>query len=77
VIPPPAPKGPKGPFLLEDTVRVSKSTRERVAHIKAESHQAKQLLCLLRARLEEHSGTKRTADKLSKVIHSLEEWQRS
>lgn len=58
-------------------MRVSKSTRERVAHIKAESNQVKQQLLLLRARLDEHSGTKRISEKLTKVIDRLEEWQRS
>lgn len=56
-------------------MRVSRSTRERVANIKAESNHVKQQLFLMRARLEEHSGTKRIADKLSKIIDKLEEWQ--
>lgn len=56
-------------------MKVAASTRERIAHIKAEANTAKNHLMTLRARLEEHSGTKRITRQLEQVIGRLEEWQ--
>lgn len=58
-------------------MKVAKSTKERIAHIKAEANVAKLQLQTLLARLEEHSGTKRISKKLDRVIGQLEQWQQS
>ena len=56
-------------------MKVARSTKERIAHIKAEANEPKSRLINLLARLEEHSGNKRICRKLSRVICELEEWQ--
>lgn len=58
-------------------MRVAKSTKARIAIIKSEAVEVKQRLENLRARLEEHSGTKRIVKKLEVVIDKLEEWQKA
>lgn len=57
-------------------MKIAKNTRERIAHIKAESEHARQQLQTLLARLEEHPGTKRLSRKLVTAIRKLEEWQK-
>lgn len=57
-------------------MKVSKSTRDRIATIKDEAEQAKRHLENLHIRLSEHSGTKRIASKLERVIEKLEEWRK-
>jgi len=56
-------------------MKVSRATKERVSIIKEEATQAKDRLCNLLARLEEHPGTKRIARQLESVIGKLETWQ--
>ena len=58
-------------------MKVSKETKDRIAHIKSEVTKQKQDLMTYLARLEEHSGTKRVCRGLEKVICQLEQWQRS
>ena len=58
-------------------MRVSKSTRERIAHIKTEAHEIKGKLMIIKARLDEHCGTKRTAERLARIIDQLDQWQKT
>ena len=58
-------------------MKVSKETKDRIAHIKSEVSQQKHDLMIYLARLQEHPGTKRVCKGLEQVIGRLEEWQRS
>ena len=58
-------------------MKVARSTRDRIATIKAEATQPKQHLNNLLIRLQEHAGTKRIARQLEQVIHKLEDWQKA
>jgi hypothetical protein len=56
-------------------MKIAKTTKERIAHIKAEANTPKQRLMELMARLEEHAGTKAICRGLGDVIGRLEAWQ--
>ena len=56
-------------------MKVARSTKERIADIKAAASTPKSDLLRLLARLEEHSGTKRICRQLGQVIGKLETWQ--
>jgi len=58
-------------------MRVSRSTKQKVADITADLNQARQQMYMAKVRLEEHSGTKRKADKLGKLIEKFEDWLRA
>ena len=58
-------------------MKVSRSTKERIATIKEETFTIKRELENMRIRLEEHPGTKRIANKLVRVIDKLDEWQQA
>lgn len=58
-------------------MKVAKSTKARIVAIKQEAGEVKTKLDQLRARLEEHAGTKRMARKLETVINKLDEWQKA
>lgn len=58
-------------------MKIAKSTKTRICAIKQEAGEVKSRLELLRARLEEHAGTKRIARKLDTVISKLDEWQKA
>jgi len=58
-------------------MKVSRSTKDRIASIKEETFVIKRDLENMRIRLEEHPGTKRIANKLVRVIDKLEEWQQA
>ena len=58
-------------------MKIAKSTKLRIAVIKTEATEARAKLENLLIRLEEHSGTKRTARKLALVIGKLDEWIKS
>jgi putative heme degradation protein len=57
-------------------MRIAKSTRERIAHVKNEASIPKTHLKQLLTRLEEHGGTKAICRQLEDVIARLESWQR-
>jgi hypothetical protein len=57
-------------------MKIARSTQARIARIKEESQEARAKLENLRARLEEHPGTKRLSHKLKRSIDYLVEWQR-
>ena len=56
-------------------MKIAKSTKERIAHIKNEASTPKSHLIQLLARLEEHAGTKAICKQLGDVIGRLEHWQ--
>ena len=56
-------------------MKVARSTRDRIATIKAEATQPKQHLNNLLIRLQEHAGTKRVAKKLERIVEQLDRWQ--
>lgn len=58
-------------------MKVARSTKARICAIKQEAGEVKTRLDTLRARLEEHPGTKRITRKLEVVINKLDEWQRA
>ena len=58
-------------------MKVARTTRDRIATIKAEASAPKQHLHNLVIRLREHAGTKRIARQLEAVINKLEDWQRA
>jgi len=58
-------------------VKVALSTKQRIEVIKCEASECKSKLLNLHARLAEHSGTKRIASKLERVISQLDEWQKA
>lgn len=55
-------------------MKVAKSTKERIAVIKDDALLKKHELENLYIRLSEHSGTKRIASKLERVIDQLDRW---
>jgi hypothetical protein len=55
-------------------MKVARSTKERINHIKDDALAKKQDLQTLHARLSEHAGTKRIASKLERVIDQLDRW---
>ncbi len=56
-------------------MKLAKSTKERIAHIKNEASTSKSHLMNLLARLEEHAGTKAVCKQLNDVIGRLDHWQ--
>jgi len=58
-------------------MKIAKSTKQRIEVIKTEASECKSKLLNLHARLSEHSGTKRIASKLERVINLLDEWQKT
>jgi hypothetical protein len=56
-------------------MKLARSTKERIYHIKAEANTSKNNLKVLLVRLEEHAGTKAICKQLSDVICRLEQWQ--
>ena len=56
-------------------MKLAKSTKERIAHIKNEASTSKSHLLNLLARLEEHAGTKAVCKQLNDVIGRLDHWQ--
>lgn len=56
-------------------MKLAKSTKERIAHIKNEASTSKSHLMNLLARLEEHAGTKAVCRQLNDVIGRLDHWQ--
>lgn len=55
-------------------MKIAKTTKAKIEAIKVDSMTAKQQLELCVTRLNEHSGTKRIATKLERVIDKLEDW---
>lgn len=49
-------------------MKLSKSTKDKISHIKSEVSKQKHDLMLYLARLEEHPGTKRVCKELGQVI---------
>lgn len=58
-------------------MKIAKSTKERIAHIKTEVTPHRQALQVLIARLAEHSGTKAVVKGLQKAVDQLDTWQRT
>lgn len=56
-------------------MKLARSTKERIAHIKNEASTPKNQLMRLLAQLEEHPGTKAICKSLGDVIGRLEHWQ--
>ena len=55
-------------------MKIAKTTKAKIDAIKMDSLTAKQQLEMCVTRLNEHSGTKRIAVKLTRVIDKLEDW---
>ena len=55
-------------------MKVARSTKERIEVIKDDALAKKRELEGLHLRLAEHSGTKRIASKLGRVIDQLDRW---
>lgn len=58
-------------------MKVAKTTKARIFAIQQEAAECLTRLDQLRARLEEHPGTKRMTRKLEVVISKLGEWQKA
>ena len=59
----------------KNKMKIAKSTKERIYHVKTEATASKNHLKMLLARLEEHAGTKAICKQLEDVIVRLEHWQ--
>ena len=55
-------------------MKIAKTTKAKIDAIKLDSLTAKQQLETCVTRLNEHSGTKRIAVKLTRVIDKLDDW---
>ena len=55
-------------------MKIAKTTKAKIDAIKMDSLTAKQQLEMCVTRLNEHSGTKRIAVKLTRVIDKLDDW---
>lgn len=64
-------------FSWAKDMKIARSTKERIESIKDDALEKKRELETLHARLAEHSGTKRIASKLERVIDQLEHWIRA
>ena len=57
-------------------MKIAKTTKAKIDAIKMDSLTAKQQLEMCVTRLNEHSGTKRIAVKLTRVIDKLDDWMK-
>lgn len=58
-------------------MKIARNTKQRIESIKDDALEKKRELETLHARLVEHTGTKRIASKLERVIDQLEHWIRA
>lgn len=57
-------------------MKISRSTKQLIANLKAEASASITNLVIVKARIGEHPGTKTATRELAKAIELLEKWKR-